>query len=256
MSPIYTITSNDVSVVAPESKLTAGVVFDWGAQEIRVPPSVSAVNARWLVDNCRFAEQSDVGIARSQIVDAFGNYQKGIDPETLLPEYAGVDAILLDNWLVVTEKTTGDFVITDVLKADGSFPYEPVAGVNIRYVTATRASVVQVDTGGTFTADDRAKLAAIETRVDTIPVNPVLANDVRLDYLDASIAGLPAPDNAAIAAIQQIVNRLHEITGFADGVSVTAKPPTVGTPGYRSLSTGASQTWTVDIDGIETLSKD
>lgn len=150
MAPTYTITNGDVASVAPDSLLAVGVEFDYGNQTITVPDSVSVVSAQWVVDNARFVEATPFGVARPPIVSAYGKYKKGIDPETGFDILAGVEAILLDDWIIATAKVSGAFLVKDVFKVDGSFPVTPpsTTDVQVQYQTAQGVSLATISGGG------------------------------------------------------------------------------------------------------------
>lgn len=144
----YTISSSDV-LASPN--LVAGVVFDFTNKKIQVPSSVNQVSGQWIVDHCRKAEDTFIGIGNTgdiAIVDGSGKVQLGVDPDTLLPIVTGVKAVLRSTWRIVTLKTSGQFVIFDVYKPDGSLPYDNVSGVDIRYRQSLDSSLVTTDSGG------------------------------------------------------------------------------------------------------------
>jgi hypothetical protein len=90
-------------------------------------------------------------------------------------------------------------------------------------------------------AYDAAKTAASQTSVDSIPTNPLLATDSRLDHLDSDISAIPtdplrfgdytAPDNAGIAAIfsatQSAALELDAISGALAAVASSADVQTL-----------------------------
>jgi len=172
MPPSYTVTTGDVASVAADSKLTAGTVFDWGSQTITIPASTSVVDAQWLADAARFAEMTTIGYARPNIVSPQGKYKKGVDPATGLDLLAGVEVILLDQWIIRTAKTSGFFVVRDIYKVDGGYPIAPNPLVNLQYQTAQGVSLVQLAASGGggdgFTNTDRAVLTATRAIVEDI----------------------------------------------------------------------------------------
>jgi hypothetical protein len=151
MPVTYTITSQDVASVAPGSRLAVGVTFDWSSQKIQVPSGIDLVNAQWVIDNTRFAEETAIGKARPQIVEGAGRTLIGNDPETALPIFTPTVAIFRDNWKIVTEKAGGSFVVRDVYTAPDaatSIPYDNTVGVFIQYLTSVTGAVTTVNTGG------------------------------------------------------------------------------------------------------------
>lgn len=206
----YTVTSDDVFSVDLESRLVAGVVFDYDLQEIQIPPSVSFIDGQWLVDHARFVESTTIGSIRPTIVNPYGKYVKGIDPITGLDVLAGIEVILLDNWLLVTNKTSGSFIAQDIFKPDGSYPIKNNPLVQLQYKTSQGLSLVQLASGGGFTTADRNHL-------NSIPTNPLLATDNRLDNLDATISSRLAsatyidPANTQIELIRKFVTNRYKI---------------------------------------------
>jgi hypothetical protein len=171
MAVTYTITSGDVASVNPLSKLTAGVVFDWTNQKIIVPSAVNSVNAQWLIDNCRFAEETAIGRARPQIVDGAGKTLIGIDPDTLAPINTPTVAILRDEWRLVTDKTSGNFTVRDIYTnedASTTIPYDDVVNVFIQYLTSVTGAVATISTGSGLDAGQDAKLTAIQALTDRL----------------------------------------------------------------------------------------
>jgi hypothetical protein len=147
----YTITNDDVSSVSVTSKLRAGVRFDWTNQKIYIPSSVNQVTAQFIIDNCRFAEDAFIGLARPQIIVGAGAVQIGVDPDTFSPIATPTVAIFDEEWKIVTEKTSGTFVVKDVymnLDASTSIPYDDVEGVFIQYLTSVTGAVATVSTSG------------------------------------------------------------------------------------------------------------
>jgi hypothetical protein len=177
MPVTYTITSGDVASVSSSSRLTAGVEFDWTNQKIYIPSGVAQVNAQFAIDNCRFAESLFKGSGRPQIIVGAGAVQIGIDPDTLAPIATPTIAIFQDEWRLVTEKTSGVFVVRDIytnLDASTPIPYDDVAGVFIQYLTSVTGAVATVDTGGGgFTGSDRSKLTETWQRAGLDADNPV-----------------------------------------------------------------------------------
>jgi hypothetical protein len=165
MPVTYTITSGDVASVSGTSRLTAGVEFDWTNQKIYIPSGVAQVNAQFAIDNCRFAESLFKGSGRPQIIVGAGAVQIGVDPDTLAPIATPTIAIFQDEWRLVTEKTSGIFVVRDIyanLDASTPIPYDDVAGVFIQYLTSVTGAVATVSTGdGGFTSTDRTALTTL-----------------------------------------------------------------------------------------------
>jgi len=98
-----------------------------------------------------------------------------------------------------------------------------------------------------------------------IPSNWAEGDRVHLRY-SADYQGYPMTDTKLIGEVSVVAEQvqelddrlqvLYELSGFAPGVDVTAKPPNSATPGYRATSTGRNQTWVLNPDGTETLSPD
>ncbi len=187
MPVTYTINSNDVLAVSGDSALTAGVIFNWTSQTITVPASTAFVNAQWLVDHAKYAEFSDVGYARKAIIEAYGKYKKGVDPSTGFDILAGVETILLDNWILITAKTSGTFLVKDVFKVDGAYPIAPNPQVNLQYQTSLGVALAQIASGsggggdGSFTNLDRAKLNSLpQDTKEAIEASNTLAQESTL----------------------------------------------------------------------------
>ena len=163
MPVTYTITSGDVASVSNASLLTAGIQFDWTNQKIYIPSTVAQVNAQFAVDNCRFAEALFSGMARPQIIVGAGAVQIGVDADTLAPIKTPTIAIFQDEWRIVTEKTSGIFVVRDIyanLDASTPIPYDDVGGVFIQYLTSVTGAVATVNTGSGLDAGQAAQLTA------------------------------------------------------------------------------------------------
>jgi len=205
MPVTYTITAGDVGGVTPGSRLTEGVTFDWTNQKVFIPDTVGSVTSQFIMDNARFAEETTAGKARRQIVEWAGKTQIGSDPDSGLPIFTPTVAIFRDDWKIVSQKTTGDFVIRDVYADTGSItniPYDAVTGVFIQYLTSVTGAVSQVNAGGggggggasaadiwsypqrTLTGTQATNLAAIPN----IPTNPLLASSYTAPPTAATIA--------------------------------------------------------------------
>jgi hypothetical protein len=197
MAPTYTITAADVAAVSADSALVAGVEFDWGStpKMIKVPASVSQVDPQWLVDHCRIAEASDVGLARPFIIAADGKVQTGTDPITGLPTLTSITPVLQDDWVIETQKTSGLFVIVDAYNptytdATGDFPFVEVSGVKIVYSTTRNGTIQQIASGdaGGFTGSDRTTLNATATAISAL-------NDLSAEQAEAAaLAAITAFD--------------------------------------------------------------
>ncbi|MEM6866996.1 MAG: hypothetical protein AAF528_01235 [Cyanobacteria bacterium P01_C01_bin.121] len=152
MPPTYTITAADVASVDASSALVEGVMFDWGTQRIKPPTTVSQVDPQWLVDHCRFAEDTLIGSTREHIIEASGKVQIGRNAITGDPELTGITPVLQNDWVIETQKTSGLFVITDVYnptytQSSGTPPYIDIPGVDIRYVTTRNSTIQQISSG-------------------------------------------------------------------------------------------------------------
>jgi hypothetical protein len=157
MPVTYTISVGDVSAV---STLTAGVVFDWTNETITFPTLVNQVTAQSLVNHIRFAEDRFVGMGRPPILfNTGGKTNIGTDPDTSSPITTPVVAILEDSWEIVTAKTSGVFVVRDIYRADGSIPYQDVAGVFIQYLTTVSGAVANTTTGSGLDSTQSTQLS-------------------------------------------------------------------------------------------------
>lgn len=241
MAPSYTITSGDVASVDPSSRLTAGVEFDYGLQRITAPSSVSFIDAQWLVDHCRFVESTLMGAARKPIIDPYGKYVKGVDPLTSQPVLAGIEAILLDSWLIATAKTSGVFLVRDIFKADGSFPIFDNPAVEIRYQTSQGLSLVQLPgSGGGVTP---AQVWSYSDRSLTDKSGFSLSPAGITAIWSFAAAGV-----ATVGSAARYLTRLAKIHGLT-GASVTASNTA------RTTSDGdVNQAITDNGDGSKTMS--
>lgn len=114
---------------------------------------------------------------------------------------------------------------------------------------ATPAVTVSDKTGFSLTpVYDVAKTAATQASVNAIPTNPVLANDARLDNLDAAISSrladyeYIAPANADIAAVKAKTDNLPSSPAAVGSEMVL-------TSAYDAAKTAASQSSVDTIDG-------
>ena len=154
MPVTYTITNTDESTalgISAQSRVKAGVVFNWDAQTISIPAVINQVDSLFLISNCRWVEENLAGIARPQIVDGGGKTRIGTDIDTNAAIETPPVAILRDEWKIVTLKTSGSFVVKDIYPAIGStspVPYENVTGVFIQYLTSVTGAVAFLTTGG------------------------------------------------------------------------------------------------------------
>lgn len=274
MAPTYTITSGDVASASGDSSLVAGVVFDWGSQIISVPSSVPVVNAQWVVDHAKFAESTVVGMSRKKICDAYGKYKKGVDPETSLDILAGVEAILLDSWLISTTKTSGVFLVKDVYKPDGSYPIAPNPSVELRYQNALGLGLVQPSGEGGSTLTP-AQIWQYGDRTLTSATNLVLSkgthitgfNDLSLAMIeDSTILAKQSTVLSVQAALADIptnpllttdsrlsnlgtIDTIYSLLGFKPGDALTASQT------QHTTASGKRLLISISGDGTTTLTR-
>jgi hypothetical protein len=259
MAVTYTITSTDVSNVSPSSKLREGVICDWTNQKIYVPATVGQVTAQWVIDNCRFLEMTAIGLSRARIVEGGGKTQIGVDFDTGSPIETPTIAILQDEWKLVTQKTTGTFIVKDVymrLGALTSIPYDDVAGVFIQYLTAVSGAVATVTSGSGLDVAQDAKLSALFATLQgsgvfsaasliNAPTGGVSAIAIATEVWGYSgviasnvitrmQAGLAT--SAALSPIAANITDLRKETGGIPGITATVLDAQTGTPGYMRTS--------------------
>ena len=233
MPVTYTIISADVSSVAPSSRLTEGVQFDWTNQKIYVPSSVGQVTAQWVIDNCRFVESLPIGLAKPKIVDGGGKVQIGVDPETDAPITTPTIAIFQGEWKLVTQKASGVFVVKDVYMRQGAaspIPYDDVVNVFIQYLTSVSGAVATVTSGSGLDAAQNTKLSELHAALETSGV-----------FSTASLANAPAGEGGGLtpaqiwqygdrtltSAANLVLTKGAHITGFNDLSLATIEDSTV-----------------------------
>ncbi|MEL6853521.1 MAG: hypothetical protein AAFO83_00260 [Cyanobacteria bacterium J06607_13] len=225
MAPTYTITAADVADVSVDSALTEGTEFDWGStpKKIRPPASVAQVDAQWIVDNCRFAEATHVGMTRPPIITASGKIQTGTNPATGDPQFTSITPVLQDDWVVETQKISGVFLLIDILNptytnANGVPPYINVSGVDIRYTTTRNGTIQQVSGGsGGLTSGQAVQLLTAATQSAAAVAAIAGLNDLSTAEVEtAAIAALTNYDAATAADLSDIQSNIGLILQDAE----------------------------------------
>lgn len=228
MPPIFTTTSTSSNIVT-------GVVFDFGNKAIAVPPGVGSVDAQWIIDHCRLAEESVPGVCRPAIVSGSGKITIDIDSNGN-PVRTGVVAIL-NGWKISTLKTSGSFTIKDIYEADNSIPYLEPAPVPIRYQQTIGGTIVQ-DTGAgggatpaqiwnysdrTLTAESGATLPQIEgssvlAKKSDVAGVAALIDAQLLDNFAAIVALISSlPSTTSITELKQLIDEIYLLHGLKQG---------------------------------------
>lgn len=216
MPATYTITAADVAAVSGDSALVEGVEFDWTStpKKIKPPASVSLVDAQWIVDHARFAEDRDVAMARPSILTASGKIQTGTNPVTGNPELTSITPVLQDNWVIETQKSSGVFVVQDIYNptytaANGVPPYINVSGVDIRYVVTRNSTIQQISGGdaGGFTSSDRTQLTTAATQSTAANTAIAALNDLSTADVTSAVDLSTIESNIGLVLAQATIAR-------------------------------------------------
>ena len=151
------------------------ITFDFTTQIISCENTIDTLSIQELVDGCREAEYSAEGIAFPKICNASGKDYLDVDNGVQV----GITIVLLDGWVVYTERNTGVFKVTggNLVQVSGGDPFEPNPLVTYVNIQSAASTVVSVSSGSGLSTAEHNKLMGLpdvtlteeqDTRLETI----------------------------------------------------------------------------------------
>lgn len=174
------------------------MIFDFVDQIIYCENTINVLDMQGLINGCREAECSEVGVEFPIICRASG--KNNLDTNTGVQ--IGITLELLGDWRIYSQKTSGKFVATagNLIQGgpnrDGD-PFEPNNLVNYISIQSAASTIVNVSTGSglsneehvklmslsveTLTVEEHDKLMEIPSETLTVEQNNNLINALKLD---------------------------------------------------------------------------
>jgi hypothetical protein len=186
-------------------------------EEIHVADTVDFLTAQDLINACRQAEATTLGMGYPSVAAASGKNVLGVGVAT------GLTVELQSSWKIYTQKVSGVFTIGDgnIIKSDGSSPF--VENAAVTYIQSLSAAATVVTSGGGGSGASAADVWSYSTRSLTDKSNFALST-AAIDAIASAVASALASSFAAISsAISSAVSTLSAlITPKASQTSVDA----------------------------------
>lgn len=134
-------------------------VFDFDEEIISCSPLVSTLTIQELINACRKAECSDLGISYLKICDAGGkNY---LDTDAGIQ--VGITVQLLGNWVIYSEKDSGVFRVLggNLVQVGGGDPFAPNPDITYVNILSAASTVVSVSSGSGLSTEEHNKLMSV-----------------------------------------------------------------------------------------------
>ncbi len=155
--------------------ISGDITLDFSAQIISCENTIATLEIQELIDACREAEYSSAGIAFPKICNASGKDYLDVDNGVQV----GITIVLLDGWLIYTERNSGVFKVVggNLVQVSGGDPFEPNPLVTYVNIQSAASTVVSVSSGSGLSTAEHNKLMAIpeetltaeqEGKIDTI----------------------------------------------------------------------------------------
>lgn len=177
------------------------ITFDFTTQIISCENTIDTLTIQELVDGCREAEYSSVGVAFPKICNASGKDYLDVDNGVQV----GITIVLLDGWLIYTERNSGVFKVTggNLVQVSGGDPFEPNPLVTYVNIQSAASTVVAVSTGSGLSTAEHNKLMGLPD------VTLTEEQDTRLQTIETA-AGEQLTEERAV---DLLFNRTNTITG-------------------------------------------
>lgn len=141
------------------------ITLDFTTQIISCEDTISTLEIQELIDACREAEYSTFGIAFPKICNASGKDYLDVDNGVQV----GITIVLLDGWVVYTERSSGVFKVIggNLVQVSGGDPFEPNPLVTYVNIQSAASTVVSVSSGSGLSTAEHNQLMAIPTETLT-----------------------------------------------------------------------------------------
>lgn len=139
--------------------LAGDITINFSTQIISCENTIVTLEIQELVDACREAEYSATGIAFPKICNASGKDYLDVGNGVQV----GITIVLLDGWLIYTERDSGVFKVVggNLVQVSGGDPFEPNPLVTYVNIQSAASTVVAVSSGSGLSTAEHNKLMAI-----------------------------------------------------------------------------------------------
>ncbi len=130
--------------------------INFTTQKIECASSIDTLEIQELVNACRYAEDSELGITYPKICNASGkeylNITNGVQ--------VGITIVLLDGWVISTKKSSGVFTVLggNLVQVSGGNPFDPNPLVTEVNILSAASTIVSVSSGSGLSSEEHAKL--------------------------------------------------------------------------------------------------
>lgn len=140
------------------------LVFDFIDEIVYCENTITVLDMQGLINGCREAEDSWIGIEFPSICRASG--KNNLDVSTGVQ--IGITVELLGNWRIFSQKTSGKFVATagNLIQGGsnlGGDPFEPNPLVNYISIQSAASTIVSVSSGSGLSTEEHNRLMALPT---------------------------------------------------------------------------------------------
>lgn len=138
---------------------TGDITIDFTNQEINCESSIATLEIQELLDACREAEYSTTGMAYPKICNASGKEYLDVDNGVQV----GVTFVLLDNWLVYSEKISGVFRVLggNLVQVSGGDPFKENAALTYINILSAAGTIVTVSSGSGLSTAEHNQLMSL-----------------------------------------------------------------------------------------------
>jgi len=158
------------------------LVFDFINQIIYCSDTIDSLEIQELVDGSREAEYSETGIGFGKICNAGGKEYLDVDNGVQV----GITIVLLDNWVILTEKDTGVFKVLggNLVQVGGGNPFAENTAITYVNIQSAASTIVSVSSGsGLSTAEHNRLFALPVTTLETDERTAVLSTDTNVQEI-------------------------------------------------------------------------
>ena len=186
--------------------LSGNIMFNFSTQIISCENTIVTLEIQELVDACREAEYSSIGIAFPKICNASGKDYLDVDNGVQV----GITIVLLDEWVVYTEKNTGVFKVIggNLVQVSGGDPFAPNPLVTYVNIQSAASTVVSISSGSGLSTEEHNKLMEIpaetlteERYIDLFHRRNTIVGTETSKRITESVAGTEAGGGEVVMAV-------------------------------------------------------
>lgn len=186
--------------------LSGNIMFNFSTQIISCENTIVTLEIQELVDACREAEYSFIGIAFPKICNASGKDYLDVDNGVQV----GITIVLLDEWVVYTEKNTGVFKVIggNLVQVSGGDPFAPNPLVTYVNIQSAASTVVSISSGSGLSTEEHNKLMEIpaetlteERYIDLFNRRNTIVGTETSKRITESVAGTEAGGGEVVMAV-------------------------------------------------------